>query len=247
MVLQLLYFPFSPVINTNYKYTLSIGKEQIEYYIDDVLYNILNVVTTLDQPFLAGSQPVCINHYITNDGAAGSICQMNFTSYSVSFADWQTTKSCNHIESGMGLTGNLLTNGYASGSYQTPVYPAYNSVIATTTPISGGTGFAVGLGGRTQWVPGEIETAMERIIYSYQNPVPYSGQTGRNLYITGVKVSSVVTSTLASATTCYCLDLGYGSTSQNLDAVESTTFSSPTTKSYRKVPLGFQKFSANSV
>ena len=243
---------FIPITGKNYHYVLAIDKDIIECYINDILYGKLQrmiVSPTVESSMLAGAQPMCISHYVTNDGIAGGICKMSFTSYGVSLGDWHTSKPWHYQLAGMGMSGNLLQDGYASGSFQTPIYPAYNDVIATTTPLSGGTASAIGLGGRTQWTLVDSENSLERILFYYQIPVASSTVTGRNLYITGVRISTTVPSATVNPPTagvnCIQYDLGYGSTTLALNASETATFSGPTTKAYRKLPLGCQNIGTN--
>ena len=170
-------FTFTPTPGVNYHYVMEINQEQIQFYINDVLYGLLNVPSGNGQPFLAGAQPVCINHYITNNGAAGNICQMKFTSYSVSL---QTGKQQNHGIIKCQVWVYLVIfylKVMLSVRIETPVYPAYNAVVATTVPTTT-TVTATGLGGRTQFALVVSENNAERLLFSYQNPAASAIITG---------------------------------------------------------------------
>jgi hypothetical protein len=236
---------FVPVLGTNYHYAISITQENIEFWINDVLYAELPVVAGNGQPMNQASLPVAFNHYITNNGAAGNVCQMKFTSYTVSLGDTNSSKPWAHIMAGMGLNGHLLPDNSGSGAYTTEVVTAYNADHATVIPsVSAAT--ASGLGGTTDWALVITEATATRLLFSYQNPAPAVGTNGRNLYILGIRVCSVVRTLLVAPVAglnAFQLEMGYGASGVNPNTADATTFANPTTKTYRKVPLGHQNFS----
>ena len=200
------------------------------------------------QPIMMASVPLSINHYITNNGAAGNACQPKFTSYAVFIGDQNTSKPWADIMAGMGLNAQLLPEGNASGSYQTPVIPAYNADGATITPSVSAAG-ANGLGGMTEFALVVSEATAERIIFSYQNPAAAVNVTGRNIVIKGIRVCAAVRTILVAPTAgnnAYTVIMAYGASSVNPNTAEATTFANPTTKNFRKVYLGHQSFTTSA-
>jgi len=98
----------------------------------------------------------------------------------------------------------------------------------------------VGLGGQFTALP-TLAVPTTGIICSYQNPIPSTIVTGKQLVITGVKIEAVVTTVLAGNATpvIYALGLAYGHTAVSLATTESAS-----TKAPRTIPLGIQTFAA---
>lgn len=235
---------FSPVVGTIYHYKIVVTQLVVEFWINNILYAILPVSIGNPQPLMMASAPLTINHYITNNGAAGNACQPKFTSYAVFIGDQNTGKPWADIMAGMGLNAQLLPEGNASGSYQTPVIPAYNADAATTVP-STTVATANGLGGITDWALVVTEATAERILFSYQNPAAAVNVTGRNIIIKGIRVCSAVRTLLVAPTAgnnAFGIIMAYGASAVTPATAEATTFANPTTKNYRKVYLGHQSF-----
>ena len=239
---------FSPVVGTIYHYKIVVTQLVIEFWINNVLYSTMAVAVGNPQPIMMASVPLSINHYITNNGAAGNACQPKFTSYAVFIGDQNTSKPWADIMAGMGLNAQLLPEGNASGSFQTPVIPAYNADGATITPSISAAG-ANGLGGMTEFALVASESTAERIIFSYQNPAAAVNVTGRNIVIKGIRVCAAVRTILVAPTAgnnAYTVIMAYGASSVNPNTAEATTFANPTTKNFRKVYLGHQSFTTSA-
>jgi hypothetical protein len=235
---------FTPVVGTVYHYKIVVTQLMIEFWINNVLYATMNVSTGNPQPAMMASFPLSINHYITNNGAAGNACQPKFTGYAVFMGDQNAGKPWADIMASMGLNAQLLPEGNASGSFQTPVIPAYNADGATITPSTTAAG-ANGLGGMTEFALVASEATAERIIFSYQNPAAAVNVTGRNIVIKGIRICAAVRTLLVAPTAgnnAYAVMMGYGASAITPATAEATTFANPTTKNYRKLYLGHQSF-----
>jgi hypothetical protein len=122
-----------------------------------------------------------------------------------------------------------------------------NATAATT--ITGGAisqtvAIATGLGGQAGIVAGVA--GADGAITAYRNPAPTINITGRNLYITGVRIDAVNLGA-AVATTASILQwsLAYGATGATIPSLaqaESASFATGTAKAYRRVPLGVQSW-----
>jgi len=241
-------FTFNPVIGTVYKYTITLNQQYLEWWINDVLYASALASVGNPQPMAMGSAPFTINHYITNNGAAGNACQPKFTGYAVNLGDTNSNKPWQHQMAMMGFNGHLWPEGNASGTAVTTVQPAYNADAATTVP-STSAATANGLGGITDWAMVASEATAERILFSWQNPAAAVNVTGRNLVICGIRICSAVRTILVAATAgnpAFAVEMAYGASGVNPNIAEATTFANPTTKIYRKVFLGHQAWTTTA-
>jgi len=235
---------FTPVVGTVYHYKIVVTQLAIEFWINNTLYSTMAVSVGNPQPAMMASFPLTINHYITNNGAAGNICQPKFTSYAVFMGDQNLSKPWPDIVSGMGFNALLWPEGNATGVAVTPLIPAYNADVSTTVPsLTAAT--ANGLGGVTDWALVASEVTAERILFSWQNPAAAVAVTGRNLVIRGIRVCSVVRTLLVAPTAgsnAFAVIMGYGASAVTPATAEATSFANPTTKNYRKIFLGNQNF-----
>ena len=108
----------------------------------------------------------------------------------------------------------LFTNSLAAGA---------GAVMTNTTAALG-----VGLGGQFSVLP-TLAVPTTGILCSYQNPVPTTILTGKQLVITGVKIESVVTTVLVGNATpvIYALGIAYGHTTVSLATAEGASTNSP--------------------
>jgi hypothetical protein len=115
----------------------------------------------------------------------------------------------------------LNTNGAASAA-----------AVPTNTTAALGTG----LGGRFHETL-TLAAGTDGIIMSYQNPSPTINATGRNLVITGVAISGVVTAALTTNPLTGFMSLCFGHTALPLNTADTGSFASGTTKAPRKIAL----------
>jgi hypothetical protein len=80
------------------------------------------------------------------------------------------------------------------------------------------------------------------ILCSYQNPVGGINQIPRTLFITGVRIQSMVTAAFTGGPVYVLYSLAYGHTAASLATAETASFVTASTKAPRRVPLGMENF-----
>jgi len=232
---------FTPVVNVVNHYIITVYQDEVEFWIDGVLYGAVATPSGQGTPLLSASAPFMIRQAHVG-GAAGAIVQGKLFAYGVSVGDLFMGKPWQAQTAGMGGNSAQGQSGQTQGS--THVFPANSAAIATTVPTNT-TNTAVGLGGRTQ-VALIASATTDLILFGYQNPAGTAVIPGKSLYLKRIKITGAVTTLLVAPTAGIPLlsfDLGYGSTAVTLATTESASFAA-TTKKARLIPIGHMGFSA---
>lgn len=200
------------------------------------MFGKIDLSASTRRPIYGGSTPFSVRHSIGGTVASGVI-NANVLEYMVSnggFTNMRSEQSTAAILTGgqQGQQGHtqgsttLFTNSLAAGA---------GVAMSNTTAALG-----AGLGGQFSALP-TLAAPTTGIVCSYQNPVPSTTVTGKQLVITGVKIESVVTTVLAGNATpiIYVMGLAYGHTAVSLATGETSSAKSP-----RTIPLGIQTFAA---
>ena len=236
-----------PSTSVNHDWAIVTQTNTVLFYIDDILYGKINLLTdapALGQPFMAASMPFTARMFI---GASApslapiiKISDMFISALGPDLArPWATQKA------GFGHMGYQGQNGGTMGSTAN----LNNSALAAATALSNTavtTGNPAGLGGYAHSLP-TLAVGTDGIITSYQNPVGSTGQTPRNLIITGVWIHSVVDAVLTGGPLAYVYSLAYGNSQVALTTADSISFTSPTTKAPRRIALGVEGCIANAL
>jgi hypothetical protein len=212
------------------------------------LYNgfILGVISTPSSegiPFLSDALPVFIQYVNTGTVAGSSFMQLKVSTMSMDQLDSNLSKPYPHIQAGKGL---MAYQGQQGGTMGTTALYANNSTTGAGAALTNttATGFT-GLGGQYTYTP-TLATSTDGILCSYQNPTGGINQTPRTMYITGVRIQSLVTIALTGGPVYALYSLAFGHTAVSLATGESTTFASVTTKASRRIALGMEVFPATS-
>lgn len=224
-----------------YKWVIVIGEREVEYWQDDNLLAEQSMPAGNGQPFLQASLPAFLMKY--NTGAVANTNTMRVSDVTVSLMDLQTVKPWAHQIAGMGLNAAQGQNGSTMGT--TALLPnATGATVVTGGALSQTVAIATGLGGQAG-----IQAAaagIDGIITAYQNPAPTINLSGRNLYITGVRIDSVnIGAAVATTASVLQWSLAFGATGgtiPSLAQVESASFATGTAKAWRRVPLGIQSW-----
>lgn len=233
---------FTPVIGTAYDIIITSSSRLAVFWMDIQdgngfqMFGKITLSAATRRPIYGGSTPFSVRHVIGGT-AASAVMNANVIEYMVSnggFTNMRSEQSTAAILTGgqQGQQGHtqgstsLFTNSLAAGA---------GAAMTNTTAALG-----TGLGGQFSALP-TLAAPTTGILCSYQNPVPSTIVTGKQLVITGVKIESVVTTVLAGNATpiIYALGLAYGHTSVSLATAEGAA-----TKAPRTVPLGIQTFAA---
>lgn len=228
-----------------YKWVIVIGEREVEYWQDDNLLAEQLMPAGNGQPFLQGSLPAFLMKY--NTGAVANTNTMRVSDVTVSLMDLHTSKPWAHQVAGMGQNSAQGQNGSAMGT--TALLP--NATAATTVTgaaLSQTAAIATGLGGQAgiiAAVPG-----IDGLITAYQVPSPTINITGRNLYITGVRIDAVnIGAAVATTASVIQWSLAFGATGGTIPSLaqaESASFATGTAKAWRRVPLGIQSWTVGA-
>lgn len=225
---------FVPDVNTTVRAIATIHKEEVHFWVNNVLYGSLAVSAANSQPFRGMTNPFCFSYRHT--GTAGAAVQVTLKEYNVSLGgvmtiDTLATIGNRILGSYQGLSGGTMGSlaNYTNSSNPTAAVPT------NTTAALGS-----GLGGQF-WETDTLAVNTDGIIQSYQVPTPTTAIQGRRLVITGVKIDSFVQTVLTLGGYVAQWSLAFGHTVVAINASEA-----PTTKASRRIPLGLQAVAATA-
>ena len=230
------------VLNDNTTYRIIINHYRVEFWGASatsnprVLLGVLPVPSANGPPFSALSAPFSIRLF--NSGTAASGTQLRIANTVVVEQDIEQGDNAAHLLCGMGLMGSQGQNGGTMGStalYTNSLAPGAGAVMTNTTAALG-----AGLGGQFAALP-TLAANTDGILCSYQNPASAVAQTGRVLFITGVRIQGAVTTVLAGNATAviYAYSLAYGHTAVSMATAEAIAAKAP-----RRVALGYETYAA---
>lgn len=226
-------------VGTLYKMTLVIGERNIEVWRDDILLGALQMPAAQGQPFQQVSLPVFMHKRTT--GAVSNTNTMRVSDITIFLNDIQFVQPASHQAAAWGQMAYQGQNGSTVGSTQAiGTITTGSSAIPTSAAGSNTAANATGLGG-TGAINAAAGAATDYIATSYQNPASTINIVGRNLYITGVRISAINTGAAVAITpTTLMWNLGFGHTAVSMQTAETGSFATATTKTPRRIVLGFQ-------
>lgn len=186
-------------------------------------------------PFTSGALPIGARQL--NTGTTSSSIQLKMAWLEASLNDFESNKPWMHALSGDGAHAYQGQNGGSMGS--TALY-ANSANPTAAVPSNTSAALGSGLGGNF-WSTATIAVNTDGIISSYQNPAGSTTQQPRGLYITGVRIDSIVQNTLAGGPFLLQWGLAFGHTAVSLATAEAAA-----TKAPRRLALGFQQFAATA-
>lgn len=236
-------FSFSATVNQVYQFVIALNEREAEFWIDDVLYGTLTVQTGNGQPCMSAALPMQIRHAIGGT-AAGSVVQLKVWDYSVELGDVVTGMTAGAIAASQGGTLQIQAGAAVSGqltTYANGAEPGAVTLTANTAPATNT------LGGLFL-LPAAITTAASDYpLFAWLNPAGTTAIIGKVFYCTGVRVGELtVTTALTGGPIILTYALGFGSTASTLATTETASFTSPTTKVARRIPLGLQTLAATA-
>jgi len=171
-----------------YRFAIIIGEREVEYWRDDVLIGRQNVPSGNGQPFIQGTLPAFFQKFCAGAvGASTSVCRVADVTISVMDVPLGRTLPQNLSTAGRGLY--VAQNGHATQG-TTATWP--NSANPTTAlPVNTAltANLPAGIGGQglaTVW----NLAATDMVMLQYLNPAATVAITGRNLMITGVRITA---------------------------------------------------------
>lgn len=234
-----LYDAANITLGTMHKYTIVIGERDVEWWMDDVLLTSTAIPSANGIPMIAPSAPVFMQKY--NTGAVSNTNTIRVSRVGVTLMDIETDRAWPHSRSIAGQSCHVGQNGHTMGTTQAVGTITSGSTPQAPTAAAGSNtaANAVGLGG---WgsITASVGAATDFIATSYQNPAATINITGRNLVITGVRVSAInYGAAVATTPTTLLWSLAYGHNTVTMATSESGSFTTATAHAPRRVQLGF--------
>ena len=220
---------------TIYKYVMVVGEHTVEFWRDDILLGRLTVPAANGQPFMAGSLPIYAMKHCT--GAVANTNTFRLSDITVSLLDIASNKPWAVQMATAGGSAYAGQNGHTQGS--TTATGTITSGSSPNLPTSAaGSNTAANVTGLGGWgaINAAAGAATDFIATSYQNPAPTVLITGKNLVITGLRISTINTgAAVATTPTTLLWSAAYGHTAVSLATAEAAATHAP-----RRIQLGFQ-------
>jgi len=233
---------FIPAIGTFYDCIVTCGENVAVFWMDmrdGNGYTMMARISTAPgsgAPLYSGALQFGIRD--VNTGTTSAVMGAKISRWSVSQGGYHTSRPWVEQVVCAGMSGAQGQQGGTMGStalYTNSLAPGAGAVMTNTTAALG-----TGLGGQFSALP-TLAANTDGIVCSYLNPVPTTGITGRVLVVTGIKISSIVSTVLAGGPVVYAFSAGWGN-----DALSLATAEAATTKASRRKALGFHQFVVNA-
>lgn len=224
---------FTPAPGENNFYRLVQDQDQVEFYINSVLYGILPISATAAATSFSRAMPILMRCY--NNAAVSTAFRMEVSDVAVIGRDLANNRLWATCRAGMEQSSINNARGAAAG--QTANYA--NTAAPTSATLSNTAAGYTTLGGQFQFAAvAGAET--DYALFAFQVPAPSAAGAGKNLVIRGLRIETINTGA-AVATTATVLQwgLGIGSTAVSLATADSATAG---TRAPRRLALGLQSF-----
>jgi len=216
--------------NRKYQFIITAHEREVEFWINGVLYAIVDTPVGQGQPFMSSSLPFAVRHAIAG-GAAGAALSFVLNDYCVSIGGPNISQTASIMGQRMyrsyqglsgGTMGSLAT--YPNSTNPTAAAPS-NTALTANLPA--------GLGGQGA-VTAAVAAATDGIWGSYQVPAGTANVQGRRLVLRGAYIDLVnLGAAVATTATTIQFSLAFGHTAVSLATAEAAT-----AKAARRIPLG---------
>ena len=221
---------------------MQISVEGVEFYIEDQYLGTIVTPAGNPFPFLTSELPVCMQS--RNSGAVTGIQQMRVGHVRVDADERRPEHPIPAPAVRAGSHGVAGPAGRGHGQHGAVHQQSRGGRRRGDDQHHGSPRH--GPGGQFSALP-TLAAGTDGIVCSYQNPVGSVTVQPRTLMITGVKISSVVTTALTGGPCIYAYSLAYGHTAVSMATAEGTSFgTSPSTKAPRRVALGIETIAATA-
>lgn len=237
---QILVAPANMVVNDNTTYRIIVNHYRVEFWgataasAPRVLMGVIPVPAANGPPFASMALPFSIRQSFT--GTAGSAVQFKIANVVIVQQDCVQHKDYPHIQTGQGLIASQGQDGGTMGStalYTNSLAAGAGAAMTNTTAALG-----TGLGGQFT-TTGTLAAGTDGIVCSYQVPAGTTTQPPRALYITGVKIQSVVSAAITGGPLIWAYSLAFGHTAVSLATAEAIA-----AKAARRIALGIESIVA---
>lgn len=225
--------------NTARGFLIYIGADYVTFWIDNIKVFESNLTSVSALGIQTGSNelPITFRSYNANI-VTGTAQLMKVSMSNVVLAETNTQKPWSHVLAGMGSMGYQGQTGQTLGTtalYSNSLAAGAGAIMTNTTAALGS-----GLGGQFSALP-TLAAGTDGIMSSFQVPAGTATAPGKTLYITGVSISSSVTTVLVGNATpvIYAYSLAFGHNNVSLATTTSTTAKAPV-----RIAIGQESFAA---
>ncbi len=223
---------------TRYEFSIIVDVNQAVYYVNNIALAVITAALTSSGTTATTEQ--AIFYRLTFTGAAGAAVVMNVATASATLLDLGAGRPYAHAICGLGGNAIQGQTGQTMGSTAYYANSTAPTTITTLSNIAITAGYGT-LGGQFAFQAIATADSNDYIIFAYQVPAASAASPGKTLYITGVRIDTIVGGTVAiNATTPTAMQWGIavGSTAVSLATAEAAGVKAP-----RRIGLGFQCFS----
>lgn len=230
----------SLIANTTYVLSIHISERSVSFLKDGIVLanGVLAIPAAQGQPFITTALPLTYQFRNSGTVSGAPVMQVKILDTSSDQKSINLGKPYPHIQAAKGLMAYQGTNGGTMGS--TALYTNSLAAGAGAAMTNTAASLGVGLGGQFT-TTATLAAGIDGIVCSYAVPAGGVNQTPRTLYITGVKIQSVVTSTLTGGPLIWAYSLAYGHTAVSLATAEAVAG-----KASRRIALGFESIAVTS-
>lgn len=227
------------VTGATHKFSILVGDNVIEWWMDDVLLGETVIPSGNGQSWIQAGLPAFYMKH--NTGAVANTNTMRVAETTITMADIASNKPWPHQMAIMGQAAMVGQDGHTQGktAWWTNNTAPTAAAATNTAAIAG----ATTLGGLVAVNP-TLAANNDGILFAYQNPVSTINITGRNLIVTGVRVQGAVSAALTGGPVVYAYALAFGHTAVSLATTESGSYATGTTHAPRIVFLGMETYAA---
>lgn len=222
--------------NSNHQYGVVLHSRQVEFWVDNTLYNVTVTPAGNGAPVMSNALPLF--YQALNTGTVtGTPVILKVANLDLAQLDTPMALPWHQVQTRQGRHAYQGTDGNTMGS--TALF-ANSANPAAAVPTNTTAALGSGLGGNF-WSLNTIAVNTDGIISSFQAPVGGINATPRSLMIFGIRIDTTVQTTLANAGgAVYVWSLAFGHTAVSLATAETGSFVTATTKAARRIALGQQ-------
>lgn len=214
---------FTHTISQKYKFVISFNERNVEFWIDDVLYGVLETPTGQSQPCLSSTLPISVRHATSAGSPAGAAISLYINNYVLHLGGYNYARSIGEVQNAMlgsyqglsgGTMGQLIAGTVTTGTLVKPTAAVpSNTALTANLPNN--------LGGRAwEQLTSGLAVNTDGILAIYQNPAGTIAVQGKRLRITGLKLSAVIQTVIAGGPITNEFYLLFGGTAASLQQAE---------------------------
>jgi hypothetical protein len=229
---------------TTYDVGIFISHQGIDFFINNQAAGTLSVPAGNALPFLSVSLPISVAQRNSGAVVGSPQMQVKVSDLAVYQQDIDTNKPWPHQIAGQGDAIYQGLDGGTMGS--TALYTNSLAAGAGAAMANATAGLGTGLGGQFTSI-GTLASGTDGILSSYLNPAGSTTQPAKTMYITGVRIQSVVSATITGGPMIMLYSIGFGGNALTLGTGESGSFANATATASRRVPVGIEVIAASAV